>query len=227
MTVQFDFSDASARVDLEAAAQHGAPESFYRSTGKRIVDLLLIALASPIVLPVFCAIYLALRLSGHRPFFVQDRIGRNGERFAILKFRTMVEDADAALLAHLAENAEARAEWNAHQKLKRDPRVTRIGRVLRKTSLDELPQLVNVLRGDMSIVGPRPMLPEQQALYPSRAYYNLRPGITGPWQVSDRNACEFRGRARFDELYDGTLGLWTDLSIMVRTFAVMLRGTGY
>jgi len=128
---------------------------------------------------------------------------------------------------HLRKDPEARREWDEAQKLKRDPRITRIGRFLRKSSLDELPQLWNVLKGDMSLVGPRPMMVDQEALYPGRAYFELRPGITGPWQVSDRNESSFADRARFDNQYLDSLSLSVDLTILFRTVAVVLRCTGY
>ncbi len=131
------------------------------------------------------------------------------------------------LQAYLAQNPKARAEWDATQKLKDDPRVTRLGRLLRKTSIDELPQLWNVVRGEMSLVGPRPMMISQRALYPGTAYYSLRPGITGFWQVSERNDCEFAQRARFDAEYDSRVSFAVDLSILIRTVQVVCRATGY
>ena len=113
------------------------------------------------------------------------------------------------------------------QKLKNDPRVTKIGQLMRKASLDELPQLWNVLAGEMSLVGPRPMMPEQKNLYPGKAYYSMRPGLTGLWQVSQRNASSFASRADFDTSYAGQLSLRTDLGIIFATVGVVLRGTGY
>ena len=124
-------------------------------------------------------------------------------------------------------NPEARLEWNSTQKLKADPRITRLGRLLRKTSMDELPQLWNVLIGDMSLVGPRPMMPSQRSLYNGTAYYALRPGITGPWQVSERNEVEFSQRAEFDREYEENVSLLTDLRLLVATTQVVIRGTGY
>ena len=155
------------------------------------------------------------------------RVGRHGRIYTIWKLRSMTRDADQALEAHLAANPEARVEWDRTQKLKNDPRITKLGRVLRKSSLDELPQLFNVLRGDMSLVGPRPMMPEQQALYPGTAYYKLRPGITGMWQVSKRNESTFADRARFDTQYDRRLSLLTDIKLLLATVRVVLRGTGH
>lgn len=199
----------------------------YRSVLKRGLDVGLILLALPVVLPLILGLALMVMLDGHSPFYTQARIGRNGRIFRFWKLRTMVHDAEARLAEHLAGNAEARAEWHHAQKLKCDPRITRIGLVLRKTSLDELPQLWNVLRGEMSLVGPRPMMPEQQHLYPGTAYYSLRPGITGSWQVADRNESSFAARAEFDTAYEETLSFATDLGILAATVAVVLRGTGY
>lgn len=193
---------------------------------KRVLDVLLVLAALPILVPFFLIVCLAIALDGHAPFFRQERVGLNGNRFWMWKFRTMVPDAEAQLKRHLSGNPDAQAEWNSRQKLENDPRITRIGQVLRRTSMDELPQLINVLQGDMSLVGPRPMLPSQQALYPGHAYYRLRPGMTGAWQVSARNASTFADRAKFDDLYESRLSLGTDVALIGRTVGVVLRGTG-
>ena len=134
-----------------------------------------------------------------------------------------VEVDDATLDQTLA----ARAEWDASQKLRDDPRITRVGRILRRTSLDELPQLWNVLRGDMSLVGPRPMMPSQRSLYPGRAYFALRPGLTGLWQVSKRNEASFAERASFDDDYYRRLSFALDARVLVATVRVVLRATGH
>ncbi|MFN6978425.1 MAG: sugar transferase, partial [Gemmobacter sp.] len=118
------------------------------------------------------------------------------------------------------------AEWDRTQKLRHDPRITPLGHLLRRSSLDELPQLWNVLTGDMSLIGPRPMMVDQKPLYPGRAYYALRPGISGPWQVSDRNATAFADRAGYDERYFRDLSLGTDLRLILATFGAVARGTG-
>lgn len=207
-----------------AAAQ---PSKIYRDRFKRVFDIILVVVIAPIAVPLIAVFVLAIASTGATPFFRQRRIGKDGAAFEILKIRTMVPNAKERLEAYLANNPEARVEWNSSQKLKDDPRVTSIGKLLRKSSLDELPQLWNVLRGDMSIVGPRPMMEDQKALYPGRAYYALRPGITGPWQVSDRNATTFAARAQFDKNYYDSLTLKTDLSILVKTVGVVLRCTGY
>ncbi len=203
------------------------PSRLYRDRFKRFFDIALVLLMAPIAAPMIAIFVLITAATGASPFFRQRRIGKDGRVFEMLKIRTMVPNAQERLEAHLAASPKARAEWNSTQKLKDDPRITPVGKFLRKSSLDELPQLWNVLRGDMSIVGPRPMMEGQKALYPGQAYYALRPGITGPWQVSDRNATTFAARAQFDTNYYETLTLKTDLSILVKTVGVVLRCTGY
>lgn len=199
----------------------------YRNVFKRALDILLVIIASTVIVPVVLILALFVSLDGHSPFYTQKRLGRGGKVFKLLKLRTMVPNADQKLEEYLASNPEARAEWDATQKLKNDPRVTPIGRVLRKASLDELPQFANVLLGSMSIIGPRPMMLDQQDLYPGEDYYELRPGISGLWQVSDRNECDFRERSTYDSQYNRDLSLALDLSVMLRTVTVVLRGTGY
>lgn len=199
----------------------------YRNGLKRALDMVLVLASAPFVLPVVLFLAMLVARDGGSPFYRQARIGRGGRLYTMWKLRTMVHQADEKLAAHLASDACARAEWDSTQKLKCDPRITRFGRVLRKTSLDELPQLWNVLTGEMSLVGPRPMMPEQKPLYPGTAYFRLRPGITGIWQVSERNNSTFAQRAHFDAQYDNELSLGTDVSLLLATFRVVLRATGY
>ncbi len=214
-------------VDYANSYSSSGSVTLYRSFGKRVLDLFLLFLAAPIALVLIAVTALAtLLMDGHRPFFRQRRIGRDGRVFWLLKIRTMVPDAEARLEAHLAADPAARREWDEKQKLDDDPRITRLGAFLRKCSLDELPQLWNVLKGDMSLVGPRPMMVEQRKLYPGRSYFELRPGITGNWQVSDRNETSFAARAEFDDRYEAGLSLGTDLDIIRRTVGVILRCTG-
>lgn len=184
-------------------------------------------LAAPVVVPLVLLMAVLVMIDGHNPFYSQMRVGRHGRIFRMWKLRTMVHDADTLLESHLAEDPAARREWETTQKLKNDPRITLVGRVLRKTSLDELPQLWNVLIGDMSLVGPRPFMSSQRASYTGLSYYNLRPGVTGLWQISDRNESEFIARVRYDNLYDRVVSLRTDATVMIRTIGVVLRGTGY
>ena len=201
--------------------------SVYRSVMKRAFDLALIVLFAPVIIPLIAIMAFLVMLDGNAPFYSQQRVGRNGKIFRMLKLRTMVPNADKMLAAYLAANPDAKAEWDATQKLKNDPRITKVGRILRKTSLDELPQLINVLAGSMSIVGPRPMMVEQQRLYDGQSYFKMRPGLTGLWQVSDRNECEFRDRVKFDDAYYQVLSFSTDVAVILRTVRVVLRGTGY
>lgn len=200
----------------------------YRNFVKRALDVALVLLSLPVTLPVILGLALVVILQdGHLPFYTQARVGQGGRIFRFWKLRSMVWNAEGRLADHLARDPAARAEWDHCQKLKADPRITRFGKFLRKSSLDELPQLWNVLKGDMSLVGPRPMMPDQEVLYPGRAYYALRPGITGSWQISDRNETSFAARADFDASYDEALSLRHDLHILFATVGVVLRGTGY
>lgn len=201
--------------------------SRYRKIGKRALDLVLVLATSMITVPAIAIMALAVLATGTAPFYVQERIGRNGKVFRMWKLQTMLPNADEHLEAYLVKNPEARAEWDSKQKLLNDPRITPVGSWLRKTSLDELPQLFNVLTGSMSLVGPRPMMLDQRQQYTGTAYYRQRPGMTGLWQVSDRNSGEFVGRVRFDEIYDRSVSLKIDLYVMVQTVAVMARGTGH
>lgn len=211
---------------LEEALFAAPANHFYNNFFKRVFD---IALISIVAIPAFLIIAffaLLVALDGKSPIYFQTRVGRNGRTFKMLKLRSMVPNADEMLKSYLAKNPAARAEWDLHQKLKNDPRVTRVGRIIRKTSLDELPQLINVLRGDMSLVGPRPMMVDQQPMYPGSAYFALRPGITGLWQISARNSCSFATRAKYDAEYLRKQSFVTDVKIMFRTVGVVLNGTG-
>jgi lipopolysaccharide/colanic/teichoic acid biosynthesis glycosyltransferase len=208
-------------------AEAGGTDGVYRRGLKRAFDCLAVLLAAPIVLPAILLLGLIIRRDGGAVFYSQTRIGLNGRSFRIWKLRSMTVGADRLLAAHLAADPAARAEWETTQKLKDDPRVTTIGRLIRKNSLDELPQLWNVLRGDMSLVGPRPMMPDQTPLYPGSAYYGLRPGVTGFWQISRRNGTSFASRAAYDSKYARRLSFGTDLRVLFATVRVVLRGTGY
>jgi lipopolysaccharide/colanic/teichoic acid biosynthesis glycosyltransferase len=179
--------------------------------------------------PIFLAIVLLARLRGESAFYVHERIGRGGVSFGCLKFRTMVPDAERRLAELLARDPAARAEWQATRKLKSDPRVTRRGRVLRTTSLDELPQLINVLKGEMSLVGPRPVVQaELETLYGPTAplYLSVRPGLTGLWQVSGRSDADYDGRVALDAAYVRNPSLFTDIVILLRTVGAVLRRRG-
>lgn len=233
MSIQFkdafglkDSRPIELKEELPSGLFRAGQFALYRQFGKRLLDVVFVIAMAPIALPLILGVALLMALDGHRPFYRQERVGRDGKVFGLLKIRTMVPDADTQLEEYLRQHPEARREWNDKQKLDNDPRVTRLGTLLRQTSLDELPQLWNVLKGEMSIVGPRPMMVNQKSLYPGRAYYLLRPGITGLWQVSQRNESSFASRAIFDDRYQDLLSLKTDLHILVRTIGVVLRCTG-
>lgn len=199
----------------------------YQDHGKRLFDIIYVLIALPVILPPILMLALAIFMYDFRnPFYFQDRVGRHGRIFRIWKLRSMVWNAESVLEHYLSEDPRARAEWNKTQKLQSDPRITSIGKLIRKTSIDELPQLWNVLKGDMSLIGPRPMLPEQQNMYPCSLYYTMRPGLSGFWQVSCRSRSSFSDRARFDRLYSARISLRTDIGVIKRTVTVILKGTG-
>lgn len=228
MTIHLDRFDNADKAMAVARPLDEAPRpGFYRSYGKRMFDIVFTLLVAPLVAALVVLIAVTLKAKGVSPFFSQPRLGLNGRIFQLKKIRTMVPNAEAALQAHLEADPAARLEWEHTQKLKNDPRITSYGAFCRKTSLDELPQFWNVLKGEMSVIGPRPMLVDQKDLYPGTDYFNLRPGITGPWQVSDRNNTSFAERARFDTDYNRTLSFRNDMAIVLRTIAVVFRGTGY
>ncbi len=199
----------------------------YRHGGKRLLDLVICLLAAPFMLPLIALLAFFVTRDGGKAFYCQERVGRNGRGFKMWKLRSMVSDADEILEVYLTANPGAQAEWDRHQKLKSDPRITKFGRLLRRTSLDELPQLWNVVCGEMSLVGPRPMMISQKALYPGQEYYKLLPGISGNWQVSDRNKSSFADRAVFDAEYYKNLSLLEDIRILKATVGVVLKATGH
>lgn len=195
---------------------------------KRVLDTVICVLALPIILVVALPIMLLNALDGSSPLYAQRRIGRNGRPFQCFKFRTMVPDADAKLQALLDRDPEARAEWAATHKLKCDPRVTWIGRFLRKTSLDELAQVVNVLRGEMSLVGPRPVVEEELAHYGDQVTFYLAcvPGITGLWQISGRNDVCYATRVALDRRYVENWSPLLELRIVLLTPLAVLKSKG-
>lgn len=217
----------SANILYKEPTSLAAPKTgAYRLVFKRLLDITLVLLSAPVIVPIVFALALIVARNGGKPFYAQNRVGKNGRVFRMWKLRSMVHDADNQLQTLMDANPAMRDEWNSKQKLLNDPRVTRIGQLLRKSSIDELPQLFNVLRGDMSLVGPRPMMVEQKKLYKGRDYYELRPGITGFWQISDRNKSSFSDRVFHDARYNADLSLMTDINILLCTVRVVLRGTG-
>ena len=197
---------------------------------KHILDFTLTVLFSPFWLPICGLIYLAIWMEDRKnPLFLQDRIGKDGKTFKTFKFRTMIPNAEEVLRKVLAENDELRQEWETFYKLRNDPRITKIGKFLRKTSLDELPQLINVLRGEMSLVGPRPLstyhldaLPEEVVAVREL----VKPGITGMWQVSGRSNSGNEGMKQWDPYYVKNWSLALDFTILYRTVSVVLKGDG-
>jgi exopolysaccharide production protein ExoY len=196
---------------------------------KRCFDITAAASALLFLLPLFCLIALAVKLADRGPIFYRHRrIGRNGKPFDCLKFRTMVVDADEVLRRHLQRDCGAAGEWERMRKLTNDPRITSLGTTLRKTSLDELPQLINILKGEMSVVGPRPIVAAEVPKYADCMphYLRARPGLTGLWQVSGRNEVDYDRRVSLDRHYVENWSLPRDLVIIVRTVGVVLAGRG-
>lgn len=210
-------------VSLDAPAP-----SLYQRWLKRLFDVTAVLLALPLVLPVLGVLAVLIARHGGKPLYGHTRVGRDGRRFRCWKLRSMVPNADAVLIVHLATHPAARAEWERSRKLENDPRITPLGRVLRKYSLDELPQLLNVLAGEMSLVGPRPITGQELRGYGAvaPAYLRLTPGITGLWQVSGRNRLDFAERIAFDAEYARRIGLRCDLGILLRTVRVVFGGSG-
>jgi len=196
---------------------------------KRSFDILVALAALVLLSPIFVLIMALVKYSdGGRVFYGHRRIGYNGSTFRCLKFRTMAENGDVLLQHYLDENPQAQEEWRETRKLQDDPRVTVVGSVLRKLSLDELPQLINILRGEMSIVGPRPVVEDELELYEASAVYYLRsrPGLTGLWQVSGRNDVSYAARVAFDTHYVRNWSLTSDLVIVARTIPAVCLSRG-
>lgn len=197
---------------------------------KRFFEFVLTLVLSILFFPLFLVIALAIKLDSRGPItFAQERIGRGGRMFRLLKFRSMYQDADERLQDILAQNSELREEWQRFQKIKGDdPRVTRVGRFIRKWSLDELPQLFNVLRGDMNLVGPRPYLPREKEIIGEsfRIIAAVKPGITGLWQIRGRSTLAFEERLLLDEHYIRNWSLWQDIVILIKTVKALAKREG-
>jgi Undecaprenyl-phosphate galactose phosphotransferase WbaP len=206
---------------------HGLNQRMPRYS-KRVFDILVASCALIVLSPLLLTVALIVKIDGGPALFGHKRLGLKGSTFPCLKFRSMIVNSDAALKKLLGESAEARAEWKKDHKLRNDPRVTSIGSFIRKTSIDELPQLINVLRGEMSIVGPRPIIVAETEKYDSDIthYYRVRPGITGLWQVSGRNDVSYAQRVRMDSWYVRNWSLWHDIAIICKTFPAVLKKDG-
>ena len=196
---------------------------------KRLLNIAITMVSLPFVVPLSALLALAIRLDSDGPvFYSQERLGNGGKPFQVWKFRTMIKGADEVLAEYLSHNHEMRAEWKKTHKLKDDPRVTQVGKFLRKTSLDELPQLWNVLKGEMSLVGPRPIVEDEIKHYGDsyRTYTKVKPGMTGLWQVSGRNDTSYDYRVSLDEYYVRHWSIWLDLYILLRTVYVVIHRRG-
>ncbi|MGQ9678530.1 MAG: undecaprenyl-phosphate galactose phosphotransferase WbaP [bacterium] len=196
---------------------------------KRVFEFILSLVLFILLLPLFLILTLLVGMSSPGPiFFLQKRIGKDGKIFTCFKFRTMYQGADDRLKEFFEQNPEKKAEWERYVKISDDPRITKIGRFLRRFSLDELPQLINVLRGEMALVGPRPYLPDELDRVGDyiKTIVRVRPGLTGLWQVSGRAALPLRDRILLDEYYIRNWSLWLDFSIIIRTIKAVITGRG-
>lgn len=233
-SIEDDLSDRIAE-DLSSVAPQGTRSirkqrifGSYDPVGKRVFDTIIASAMLLAVWPIIVLLAGLVALDGHSPIFSHKRVGRNGRIFKCHKIRTMVPTAECMLNEIIATDPCAAAEWHKSMKLSDDPRITRLGKFLRATSLDELPQLWNVMRGEMSLVGPRPVTSSELENYGDckRAYLELRPGLSGPWQVSGRNELCFSERVNLDVNYRGTLSWLMDLKIIAKTVVVVFRRTG-
>jgi exopolysaccharide production protein ExoY len=215
---------ARARDDARAAPRTGAAPLGGRP--KRLIDIVISLVATVLLSPLLLMTAVLVRVFiGRRIIFAHTRIGLNGEAYVCYKFRTMGADADDVFERYLAANPEAAEEWRETQKLKDDPRVCSLGKILRRSSLDELPQLFNVLRGDMSIIGPRPIVASELDRYGvhARRCFRARPGLSGIWQVNGRNRVSYRRRVVLDRYYVGHWSIWLDLMILLKTVPALLK----
>jgi lipopolysaccharide/colanic/teichoic acid biosynthesis glycosyltransferase len=219
--------EPSSLERLERASQGASEQTLSEGFG-RAVECFLSGMLLLVFSPLMIVVTLFLLRSGGTPFFGHRRVGRNGKNFRCLKFRTMKIDAEARLQEVLKRDPVARDQWARDHKLKNDPRITRLGKFLRQSSLDELPQMINVFRGEMSLVGPRPIVIDEIDKYGPRfsELVSVRPGITGLWQVSGRNDITYRRRKALDILYIRRKTLGFDLRILLKTVSVVLRRCG-
>lgn len=224
-----DDADRLLRATMSAAdqARVSRGSTYAGSLTKRALDLLICAATLTFFAPLMLLIAIAIRMTGP-VFFKQQRIGRDGKLFHVYKFRTMAVDAEQRLAVLLENDPVARLEWESLRKLTHDPRITLVGKFLRLSSLDELPQLINVLLGDMSIIGPRPIVPSEAVMYNRyiAAYCSVKPGLTGLWQVSGRNGTTYRRRVALDVCYSRNASLALDIGILFKTIPAVLKADG-
>lgn len=197
---------------------------------KRIFDICFSLLGMIVILPVSLIICICILIEspGAAPIFKHYRVGRMGKLFPCYKFRSMIPHAQEKLKDYLAKNPEAQREWNTFYKLKNDPRITKVGKILRKTSLDELPQIINVLKGEMSLVGPRPIIKDELHYYGKnvRDYYSVLPGITGMWQANGRSDTGYAERVSLDVWYIRNWSIWIDIALICKTIKAVFCGKG-
>ena len=196
---------------------------------KRILDLGLLFISAPITIPLVLIVSIIVKITSPGPiFYGHKRIGKNGKEFKCWKFRSMVIDADKQLEKILAENPEMRAEWEKDRKFSNDPRVTKIGKILRKTSIDEIPQFFNVLMGEMSFIGPRPVTTPELEKYGDKSDFilSVQPGLSGMWQISGRSDTGYEERITLDSYYIRNWSMWLDLWIIIKTIYVVVKGKG-
>ncbi len=214
--------------EAKSARPKNFDRSWYAAYGKRGLDILVCLILLPLLLPLFAVLYFFVTKDGGPFFYAQERIGVNGRKFGCLKIRSMILNADEVLQELLERDPKLAKEWETKFKLAEDPRITKIGRFLRSTSLDELPQLFNVLGGHMSIVGPRPITQEEVVAYGEEfeTYCLVRPGLTGPWQISGRRTADFTRRAGLDAKYVTSLSPLRDVYIMFATLPEVFLAKG-
>lgn len=226
----YSYSQEDERSYARSHQVNHAPGSFFRyRVLKRSMDIGLVLLAAPVLLPILVAVSWVVVLSSRGPiYYSHRRIRKSGEFFSMWKFRTMCQNSAEVLEKHLAQHPEARMEWNKSHKLKNDPRITRVGSFLRRYSIDELPQLWNVLTGQMSLVGPRPIVAAEVEKYGDHfGYYcRVKPGLTGLWQVSGRSKLSYEERVSLDCKYVKEWALSRDVVILAKTLSVVLKQDG-
>ncbi len=222
------YSDSDGASPIKTSLSHRPVLQAVARTVKVLIDLIGAASLVLVLSPLLLAIAAIVKLDGGPVFYAHPRMGAGSRRFRCLKFRSMTRDSDAALAHVLRTDPVAALEWRATQKLRNDPRVTPIGAVLRKTSLDELPQLFNILRLEMSLVGPRPIVDSEIEHYGNNIvfYYAMRPGLTGLWQVNGRSSTTYRRRVQLDRWYVKNWTLWRDIVILAKTLPAVLKRTG-
>lgn len=224
-------TDATGAVEEDGfvVSEPRRPNPRNSFTAKRALDIIAASLGLIFVAPLLLIVALLVRLQdGQAAIFSHTRYGQYGRTFKCYKLRSMVPDAAERLQALLDSNPEARREWELTQKLTHDPRITPLGRFIRATSIDELPQLINVLKGDMSLVGPRPISLSERGKYGENFadYCSVRPGITGLWQISGRSKISYPERVRIDTSYAQTRSFWGDVMIILKTIPAVLKSDG-